>query len=88
MNDFGYTYKFMDERCKRAVLDILSIVNGAPLDDIKQVLGCVKQIVARDSVWHMPKAEPEGNDTDELADKVASHIAEALKKFHVDKPPA
>ena len=86
MNDFGYTYKFMDERCQRAVCDILTILDGAPLHDVKEVLECVKQIIARDAVWHMSKSEPEENETAELADKVASHIAEALKKFHVDKP--
>ena len=86
MNDFGYTYKFMDERCQRAVCDILKIFDGAPLHDVKEVLECVKQIIARDAVWHMPKPEPEENETAEMADKVASHIAEALKKFHVDKP--
>lgn len=85
MIEFAVPYRFMDERCKRAVYDILSIFDGAPLCDIEQVLDCVKDVVERDSVWHMPKPEPKENETAELADKVASHIAEALKKFHVDK---
>ena len=86
MNDFGYTYKFMDERCQRAVCDILKIFDGAPLHDVKEVLECVKQIIARDSVWHFPKPEPMKDEIDELADKVAGQVAEAIKQLHTNKP--
>ena len=88
MIEFAVPYRFMDERCKRAVYDILSIFDGAPLCDIEQVLDCVKDVVERDSVWHYPKPEPEKNEIAELADKVAGQVAEAIKQLPVDKPPA
>lgn len=80
------TYYDMSVECQAVVWEVLRVLDGAPLFDSIKILDCAKEILEYNSVWHMPKTEPEKDETAELADKVASHIAEAIKQLHADKP--
>ena len=69
-------YQDLDERNRKAVWDILSVLNNAPLCDARKVLDCAKEILEYNAVWHYPKAESEKENFDELADKVARRLVE------------
>ena len=74
----------MDKRGRERLRTILKALDGLSVGGALETLELARQILLIDSTFHMFKAEEE--KIDEMADKVASHIAEALKTFHVDKP--
>ena len=76
----------IDECGREKLRVILKALEGMSTVGAINMLEFAKQTIIAGSEWKLPGAEPTKESFDELADKVARQLAEAIKKLNVGKP--